>query len=101
MTRDAESIFHKAREMLAKLDETGQFVCPYETATLHLALGELDEAFELFYKAIEVSSPCIPWIGVDPRLDVVRQDDRFDALIESDIRVKFLVERAGPMPKTD
>jgi hypothetical protein len=68
--------------MLEELERQAEyrFICPYEVATIYLALGEVDKAFEWFDKAYDVRSPCIPWVNVDPRLDVVRDDARFEEL---------------------
>jgi TolB-like protein/Flp pilus assembly protein TadD len=73
----------KAEDMLEELErqrKTGRFICPYEIATIYLALGDLDAAFFWFDMAYELRSPCIPWLNVDPRLDVVRDDARFEDL---------------------
>ncbi|MHC4141563.1 MAG: tetratricopeptide repeat protein, partial [Planctomycetota bacterium] len=73
----------KAKDMLEDVErqrKTGRFICPYEIATIYLALGDLDTAFFWFDMAYEFRSPCIPWLNVDPRLDVVRDDARFEEL---------------------
>ena len=73
----------KAKDMLDELERQRQadrFICPYEVATIYLALGDFDTAFEWFDKAYELRSPCIPWLNVDPPLDVVRDDARFEEL---------------------
>jgi tetratricopeptide (TPR) repeat protein len=73
----------RAKDMLedvARQRKTGRFICPYEIATIYLALGDADTAFFWFDLAYEFRSPCIPWLNVDPRLDVVRDDARFEEL---------------------
>ena len=57
-----------------------RFVCPYELGTIYIALGDYDKAFELLTIAYETRSPCIPWLNVDPRLDPIRDDPRFEEL---------------------
>jgi serine/threonine protein kinase/TolB-like protein/Tfp pilus assembly protein PilF len=75
----------KAGEMLDELDrqakEEDRFICPYEVAQIYVALGDADTAFAWFEVAYELRSPCIPWLNVDPRLDSVRDDPRFDELL--------------------
>ncbi|MHC4776901.1 MAG: tetratricopeptide repeat protein, partial [Planctomycetota bacterium] len=72
----------KTREMLDELERQAEyrFICPYEVATIYLALGDFDKAFEWFDEAYAQRSPCVPWLNVDPRLDVIRDDARFEAL---------------------
>ncbi len=86
-----------ARAALAKNEELSKFryACPYETATVHLALNELDEAFAKLHEAIDIRSECIPWLGVDPRLEPVRSSERFTDLLDRDERVRDLLYRTG------
>jgi TolB-like protein/predicted Ser/Thr protein kinase/Flp pilus assembly protein TadD len=62
------------------------YVCPYEIGTISLLLGNKDEAFRWFDKAIEVRSACIPFTLVDPRLDSLHDDLRYKDLLR---RLKF------------
>ncbi len=57
------------------------YVCPYEVATIYIALKEYDKAFTWLTRAYEVRSPCIPWLRVDARLDPIREDQRFENLL--------------------
>ena len=77
-----------ARHLLDKLkaEATKQYVCPYEVGTIHLLLGEKDEAFRWYQKAYTDRSQCMPYLGVDPRLDSVRSDPRYQDLFR---RMKF------------
>lgn len=86
-----------ARNALVMLDELKlvRFICPYETATVHLALGEYEMAQAKLCEAIDVRSPCIPWMGVDPRMEVVRTDEQFLDVFERDERVGELMRRTG------
>ena len=74
----------EAREVLDELTKMGEdrYVCPYRTAAIYVGLDEHDEAFERFGQACEDRSECMPLINYDPRLDSVRDDPRFDALVE-------------------
>jgi hypothetical protein len=44
-------------------------------------LGARDEAFRWFEKAYEARSICVAWRRVDPRLDPLRFDPRFQDLV--------------------
>jgi serine/threonine-protein kinase len=72
-----------ARRVLARLDElrrTG-FVSAHGSAVIHVALGETDRAFEWLERAIEERDSGLVWLRVNPRLDAVRDDPRFLALM--------------------
>ena len=53
---------------------------PYK-AYVQLALGERSAALELLSSAVSERNPNVLWIAVDPRLDPLRGDARFQALI--------------------
>ena len=53
----------------------------YHVAAIYGALGDTDEAFEWLDRAYEERSPWIGYMNVDPRLDPLRSDPRFDALL--------------------
>ena len=63
-----------------------QYVCPYEIGTISLLLGNKDQAFRWYDKAIEVRSACMPFLWADPRLDSIRSDPRYQQLL---VRMKF------------
>jgi hypothetical protein len=56
------------------------YVCSYEVATAYVLLGEKGEAFRWFDKAVEERSDCMVALAVDPRLDSLRSDPRFQDL---------------------
>lgn len=74
----------KARKLRAELRKlpSGVYVCPYELATISIELREYDTAFEDIQQACVDKAACIPWLQVDPRLDPIRDDSRFDDLLE-------------------
>ena len=53
----------------------------YELGVIHAALDERDQAFTWFSRAVQERSGWIAYLRVDPRLDAVRADARFDRLL--------------------
>jgi serine/threonine-protein kinase len=53
----------------------------YATALIYTGLGQTDQAFGWFDKAYECRSATLGAIKVDPKLDDLRSDPRFDALL--------------------
>ena len=76
---------NEAREMLAKLTEIAKtrYISGYSFAVIHLALGEKDQALDWLEKdAREQTGFEINFIRVDPYLDPLRGDPRFEALVQ-------------------
>jgi tetratricopeptide (TPR) repeat protein len=59
----------------------GRYVSSYNDALLHAALGETDTAFDSLERATEERADWVACLNVDPRLDQLRPDPRFDALL--------------------
>jgi TolB-like protein/Flp pilus assembly protein TadD len=57
-----------------------RYVSPFEFASMRFALGQLDLGFRWFTKACADRSFELLWMRVDPRLDHVRPDKRFDVV---------------------
>jgi serine/threonine-protein kinase len=75
----------QAREGLTRLQarlagENRPLGAPYE-AYVRLALGERDAALDLLSQAVAAKDRAVLWMGVDPRLDPLRGDLRFQALL--------------------
>jgi TolB-like protein/Tfp pilus assembly protein PilF len=51
-----------------------------QLAYVHLALGEQDQALELLERAIRDRQPRLLWLAVDPRVDSIRSNPRFQAI---------------------
>ncbi len=70
----------EARRLLAQLVEITRerYVCAYDVGAVFVALGEHDEAFMWLDQALVDASECLPHANVDPRLDDLRGDRRFD-----------------------
>jgi TolB-like protein/Flp pilus assembly protein TadD len=77
---------NEAREILEKLTEIAKtrYVSGYSFAVIHLALGEKDQAVDWLEKdAREQTGFEINFIKVDPYLDPLRGNPRFEALVSS------------------
>jgi len=75
----------EAREILAQLTDAGKtrYISGYSLAVIHLALGEKDQALDWLEKdASERTGFEINFIKVDPYLDPLRGDPRFEALVQ-------------------
>lgn len=58
-----------------------QYVDAYFMAVLHDALGDRDQAFQELERAFHEKSAVLFAMRVDPRLDNLREDARFEALV--------------------
>jgi serine/threonine protein kinase/tetratricopeptide (TPR) repeat protein len=83
---EARLIYSELKEI-----EKTEYICPYELASIPLGLGDYDETFEEMDRACDARADCLAWLQVDPRLDPIRDDERFDRLLE----------RVGFEPKGD
>jgi tetratricopeptide (TPR) repeat protein len=74
----------EAEQVLSTLEELSKsrYVCPYEMATARAALGQHDAALGWLRRAVDDRSVCIPDLKTDPRLDALRHDPRFQALLK-------------------
>ena len=73
----------EARRVLGLLKEQAEkrYVCPYEIATVYVGLGEKDAAFRTLEQAVEDRADCVPWIKPDSKIDPLRSDPRYAALL--------------------
>ena len=73
----------EATRMLARLRERARtkFVSAAYLATIHIGLGELDEAFAALARAEAERSYMVGFWKLDPELDPLRSDPRFTALL--------------------
>ncbi|HEX6126322.1 MAG TPA: tetratricopeptide repeat protein [Pyrinomonadaceae bacterium] len=73
-----------AHALLAELEEIAKerYIPPYTFAIVYLGLGEIDEAFKWLEKAGREHDYWMIFIHVDPDLDPLRGDPRFDDLIK-------------------
>jgi TolB-like protein/Tfp pilus assembly protein PilF/tRNA A-37 threonylcarbamoyl transferase component Bud32 len=80
--RDAGDL-ERAQQTLDKLIARAEteFVMPYFRAMAHVALGQIDEAFEWFERSLENHDEWMIWFGTDPKLDPIRSDPRYVDLL--------------------
>jgi tetratricopeptide (TPR) repeat protein len=73
----------EAREVLAKLvaEREEQWVTAFEIAVIYALLQERDEAFKWLEQAEKENAVGLTYIRVDPRLNNLRADPRFDELL--------------------
>jgi serine/threonine-protein kinase len=74
----------EAQKLLDELSKLAirRHVDPYLIAVVHTGLGNKDQAFEWLGKAYEERSKEIPSLKVEPKLDDLRSDPRFSALLK-------------------
>jgi TolB-like protein/Tfp pilus assembly protein PilF len=58
----------------------GNGLFAYEIGVIHAALGDRDQAFSWLTRAVHERSGWIAYLRVDPRLDALHRDSRFDNL---------------------
>ena len=80
--------------LTGRLDEAGRllellkqgvdcdYVCGYEIAQCYSCLGEPDQAFAWFDKAVEERVDCMMWLEVEPWMDPLRGDPRYRKLLD-------------------
>jgi TolB-like protein/DNA-binding winged helix-turn-helix (wHTH) protein/Tfp pilus assembly protein PilF len=74
----------EAGELLRTLHQLGKerWVCPYELGTTYLALGDREDALRELENAYQAHSICMAWARDDPRLDPLRSEPRFQAILQ-------------------
>ena len=75
---------HEANEMLNELNELAkrQYVSAYEIATIYVALGNNEQAFQLLEEACTEHSFHLVYLNVSPQFKSVRSDPRFQDLVQ-------------------
>jgi eukaryotic-like serine/threonine-protein kinase len=76
----------RTKEALQMLDELTQlakqkYVAPYFFAGIHIGLGENDRAIEYLEKSYEEHSHWLIYLHLDPSMDSLREDSRFQRLL--------------------
>ena len=86
----AEGDRAKAEQILQHLEELSKqrYVSPANRAAVHLGLGEKEKALDWLEKAYEDRDPIFWWIDGDQLYDSVRNEPRFQALVQKIDRTK-------------
>jgi TolB-like protein/Tfp pilus assembly protein PilF/predicted Ser/Thr protein kinase len=73
----------QARKIIAQLDAASksQYVAPYFVGVVHASLGEKDQAFSWLGKAFAERDSYLVRLKVEPGLDSLRSDPRFEKLL--------------------
>jgi eukaryotic-like serine/threonine-protein kinase len=81
----------EAKAIIEKLKDLSheRYVSPYFIGCIYAGLGEHDAAFEWLDKAVENKDEWLLWSAVEPKLDPLRGDPRFTALLK---RIGFRME---------
>jgi eukaryotic-like serine/threonine-protein kinase len=74
-----------AQAILAELEEQSarRYVCAYEVATIYAGLDDEANTLKFLERGKHERADCMPWMAVDPKLDRLRQDPRFQRLLAS------------------
>jgi serine/threonine-protein kinase len=75
--REAEDVIKKLQQ-----ESTRRYISSFEIALIYVGIGETDRAFEWLDKAYRERSDLLVYLRVDPRLDPIRSDERFDNLLK-------------------
>ncbi len=72
----------EARELLLRLKQMAatRYVSAYGLAVLHLGLGDGERALAHLELAVQQRCELLVYVGIDPRLDELRSDERFQAI---------------------
>jgi eukaryotic-like serine/threonine-protein kinase len=54
-----------------------RYICPYEMATVYAGLGDRAQTLQWLKKGVEQRADCMPWMNMDPKLDLLRQTPEF------------------------
>lgn len=83
-TYAAEGKTAEARRIVSDLIDKRResYVCAFEIGTILVQLGDRGEAFPWFEKAYEDRSLCVTSMKYDPRLDSIRDDPRYQSIVE-------------------
>jgi TolB-like protein/Tfp pilus assembly protein PilF len=73
-----------SQQIVNQIDERlrrGEWVSPDNFAYVAVARGRYDEAFRILTEAVDQRAINVLWLAVDPRVDALRNDARFDPLL--------------------
>jgi hypothetical protein len=61
---------------------TKRYIAPYYLALPYIGLGDKKKALDWLEKAVEDHSWPLPYIKVEPKMDVLRSEPRFEKIIQ-------------------
>jgi eukaryotic-like serine/threonine-protein kinase len=75
--------FNEAKAVVEEMLQAAEnnYVKPYFLAMAFAAIGESETAFKYFEKAFEERDAWLLWFGTEPKLDFLRDNPRFQALL--------------------
>jgi serine/threonine protein kinase/Tol biopolymer transport system component/tetratricopeptide (TPR) repeat protein len=73
---EAKAILDHVRQLSSQ-----RYVSPYFIALIQTGLGEYDDAIGSLRKALDEKDEWLLWLGVEPKLDPLRSDPRFTAML--------------------
>jgi tetratricopeptide (TPR) repeat protein len=81
----ADGMAKIAAEKVKELEELSEerYVSPYQIALVYCYLGDNEKAIEYLQKAAQIKEAWLNWMGVDPVLDPLRSDERFEEILEN------------------
>ncbi len=71
----------KVAEMKTKGDER-HYRTPWQIATLYTRAGIRDKAIEFLRKAYDIRDPNLPYLGIDPIFDILKEEPGYIAILE-------------------
>jgi len=82
LSRHPDRARESLRDLEAVTSQRSQQVEARDLAYISLAFGDRDGALDAFDRALEERDPTLVWLGVDPRVDGLRQYPRFTAMLK-------------------
>ena len=75
----------EARGLIGEIENLSvtQYVSPYLLAMIYVNLGDVEKAFELLDKALEIRDGRLSWLAVDPQFDALAADARCERLLKA------------------
>ncbi len=82
LVRDGQK--EKAKRIVEDLVEQSKsfYITPYFLGAAHVAVGDLDAAFDYFEKSFEENNQWLMWFGTEAKFDALRMDERYFRLFE-------------------
>jgi TolB-like protein/Tfp pilus assembly protein PilF len=90
----------EARSVLQRLNAASKqrYLSPYDVAIVHVGLQQKDDAFDCLQKAFQQRSLWLGYLNVEPQLDSLRCDRRFEELVRL-VGLGEPIPCTGPLPQ--